>query len=761
MVTIIAEMLNPASYSFSLFSVPPLITATAIFLLGLIVLIRERGSAASVSFLVLTIAVAVWLFTIAWGYSATSEQVAFYWEKALYLAVPFIAPAVYHFSVIILGTYPWRVRLVWLNWLIGAAFSIVIVGTPVVFDQMYHYWFGYYVKFRWPSVLYLVVFVVTILLSLREYWIAYRRAVPGTTYQRRAQSFMIALAAGSLGAVDYLPAYGIAVYPFGYLFIALYVFLVARTIWRYQLVDITPALASRQIIETMTDALIVFDQERIVRLVNPAACALLGLPEDQLIGRPADLIPGGALIASHVGPALDGQRIRNVEVHLDLRDLSRSPLTLSLSASVIRDRRERPTAVVCVARNVTERVFQDEQIRRQAEELQIAYDILQRTQEQIVQQERLYALGTMASGIAHDFNNALTPILGYSQILLSQPDLLENRARTTEWLQLINLGAADAAKVLSRLREFYRPAQTVDEHVAIDLNELIERTVALTRPRWHDQALLSGRVIEIEQELSPVQPVAGAASELREVVTNLIFNAVDALPEGGKIILRTYASGEQIVLEVTDTGTGMSEEVRQKCFEPFYTTKGDQGSGLGLSAVYGSIRRHGGLVDLESAIGQGTTFRISLPIYQRGSVAAEPRDGPVRSRRVLLVEDDARVRDVVLRYLLADGNQVEEAIDGTDGLAKFDPDRFDLVITDRGMPGLDGDRLAAAIKGQAPTMPVIMLTGYGDLMNATSERPPGVDQIVSKPVTLQTLRAAFVTLTSNPVTIRDHSAIRT
>jgi CheY-like chemotaxis protein len=244
-------------------------------------------------------------------------------------------------------------------------------------------------------------------------------------------------------------------------------------------------------------------------------------------------------------------------------------------------------------------------------------------------------------------------------------------------------------------------------------------------------------------------------------LTNLIFNAVDALPEGGKIILRTSAVGERTVLEVADNGIGMTEEVRLKCFEPFFSTKGEQGSGLGLSVVYGSIRRHGGLVELESAVGRGTTFRISLPIYRRANATAGPRDGPIRSRRVLLVEDEARVRDIVLRYLVADGNQVEEAVDGADGLAKFAPDRFDLVMTDRGMPGLDGDRLAAAIKARAPTMPVVMLTGYGDLMNAASERPPGVDLILSKPITLQRLRAALAQVVATGNEMRDRSTTKT
>jgi PAS domain S-box-containing protein len=740
-------MLEPSQFSFGLASLPTIVVATGLIVLGVIVVGNERRTSASVAFLILTIAVGLALITRSIAQAAVSDSVAFAWEKISYLAVPVIPAASYYFAVTILGIYPRRRRVVVGLWIVGFFLGRLTFGTNAIFDSLYHYWFGYYVKYLWPAIPFLIAFFIPMVLSVLESWQAYRSAVPGTIFRKQVRSFLIAFSIGALAAVDYLPALGVPVYPFGFIFVALFIVLIARALWLYQVVDITPSVAAHEILALMSDAVLAIDQEGIVRLVNQAACALLEAAEEQLVGQPISATARGSLIAPYLSSALLGSAIQNQEIQIEPTD-DTTALTLSLSMTIIKDRRERPAAVVCVARDVSERVLRDAQIRRQANDLQIAYDALQRTQTQVIQQERLYALGTMASGIAHDLNNALTPILGYSELLLFQPKLLQNAESTRQFLQMINDGASNAAKVLSRLRDFYRPVGHTDDHSALDLNDIVERTIALTRPRWHDQALLRGRVITIQSDLEPGAKIGGASGELSEVLTNLIFNAVDAIPADGTITLRTYTRDDRVILEVRDTGVGMTEEVRQHCFDPFYTTKGAQGSGLGLSVVYGSVRRHGGTIDIESSPGRGTTFRLSFPSAKTLHGTAPSPETLVKPRRVLIIDDDAPVRDVVARYLRADGHVVDEASEGSAGLAAFDSARYDLVITDRGMPGLGGDRVATAIKERSSATPIIMLTGYGDMMLAAGEHPDGVDLILSKPVTIQALRDALAELTT-------------
>ncbi len=383
---------------------------------------------------------------------------------------------------------------------------------------------------------------------------------------------------------------------------------------------------------------------------------------------------------------------------------------------------------------------------------------LHRTQRHIIEQERLNAVGKMASGLAHDFNNALVPISGYAEMLLEHQDILKDQAKATKYLKLIMTGVEDAASVVSRLREFYRKREEGETYRPLSLNQMVEQAVALTRPRWRDEALGSGRTILVEADMRPVPRILGSESELRELLTNLIFNAVDAMPEGGTIRIRTglreAASSDaapQVFLEVSDTGTGMTDEVRRRCLEPFFSTKGERGTGLGLPMVFGIVKRHRGTMDIESTVGKGTTFIVLLP-----ADASRTREAPVRAAapigplRVLVVDDEPIARDVLTEYLTGDGHQVETAANGREGFDKFKAGDFSVVITDRAMPEMGGDQLAAMVKEQAPSTPVVLLTGFGDLMNAAGEKPDGVDLVVKKPIRLSTLREVLAKMTEGP-----------
>jgi len=373
-------------------------------------------------------------------------------------------------------------------------------------------------------------------------------------------------------------------------------------------------------------------------------------------------------------------------------------------------------------------------------ELQDSISELRQTQQQVLQQERLRALGQMASGVAHDFNNALSPILGYSDLLLMQPDFLADQDKTRELLSRIKAAAQTAGDVVTRLREFYRPREATEEFRPVDLNRLIEEAISLTQPKWQALAQAQGISIKVEASLAQLPPVSGSEAQFRDLLINLIFNAVDSMPKGGTLTLQTLTNGSQVVLEVEDTGTGMTEEVRRRCLEPWFTTKGDKGTGLGLAIVYGITQRHAGVIDIKSKVGEGTTFTIRLPVQvaTESVIEAPATETRVRPLHVLVVDDEPQVREFLADYLTIDGHRVEVAANGREGLAKFLAGQFDLAVVDLAMPELSGRQLTVIIKQLTPGMLVISLSGFGELLEGSSS----ADLVLSKPVTVDELRQA-------------------
>jgi signal transduction histidine kinase len=395
------------------------------------------------------------------------------------------------------------------------------------------------------------------------------------------------------------------------------------------------------------------------------------------------------------------------------------------------------------AENLTRRRQAETDLLETNRELEKALSELKATQQQVIQQERLSAIGQMASGIAHDFNNTLTPILGFTELLLESDMLLNDRAEARRCLEILRISAKDASNVVSRLREFYRPASTNEEFPLVDLAKIVQQAVSLTEPKWRSQTQASGVTIDVTVEMKASPFVAGEESALREVLTNLIFNAVDAMPEGGSIALETALEGGDAVIRVRDSGTGMSETVRLRCLEPFFSTKGELGTGLGLSMVYGIVERHRGKLEIESAPGQGTTFLIRIPLAESSPLPASAISAHATSNsslRVLIVDDEPSVLEVVAAYLRCDGHVVATAASGREALEKFRRNLFDLVVLDRVMPEMSGDQTARFIKEVNKDIPVIMLTGFGALIEVTGSQPAAVDVVLSKPVTLAALR---------------------
>ncbi len=412
------------------------------------------------------------------------------------------------------------------------------------------------------------------------------------------------------------------------------------------------------------------------------------------------------------------------------------------------------TEVRCRIRNLLEiRVLNqklEDRVRQRTIDWENANEDLRNTQEQVVKQERRLALSMMAGGIAHDFNNALTMILGYGELMLPWFKKNADEAKEHGYLKHIIAAARDATHIVSRLRDFSRPAEADELRAPVEVNTLCEQAIAFTTPKWKAKARAIGATITVRTDFADVPNILASAPELRESLTNLLFNAVDAMPSGGAITVSTRADGPNVRINVTDTGTGMTDEDAARCLEPFFSTKGDQGTGLGLAVVYGIIHRHGGTIEIASEIGRGTTFSLVLPATdQMVATSGDDEQAAVnRMLSILVVDDQEIICELIAAHLSADGHEAVTVSDSTEALARFDVGEFDLVITDQSMPGMSGEQLAKKIKERKPGMHVIMLTGFGDDLLTDGKAPEGVGRVLSKPVSSEELRRAIFEVTS-------------
>jgi signal transduction histidine kinase len=412
----------------------------------------------------------------------------------------------------------------------------------------------------------------------------------------------------------------------------------------------------------------------------------------------------------------------------------------------------------------------EERVRVRTRELEQSNETLRHAQNALIQQERLRALGQMASGIAHDINNAISPISLYTEAMLERETTLSDRARG--YLTTIQRAIDDVAQTVGRMREFYRPREQELQLSDIELNPLVQQVVDLTRARWNDLARQRGIVIELQADLArDLATIRGAESEIRDALTNVIFNAVDALPQGGKIVIRTRTESLPVphggsescaLIEVVDDGVGMDEDTRRRCLEPFFTTKGDRGTGLGLAMVYGMAKRHGAGLDIESAVGRGTTLRLTFRPGTQPAPSTGRAPSPLfatRCLRVLLIDDDPSLLESLRTALEDEGHKVVTASGGQSGIDAFRESQkahrpFDIVITDLGMPYVDGRQVVASIRSVSPGTPIILLTGWGPHVASETENAPQVDRLLGKPPRIRELRAALAELTGRRATDR-------
>ncbi|HST51035.1 MAG TPA: PAS domain-containing protein [Pyrinomonadaceae bacterium] len=464
------------------------------------------------------------------------------------------------------------------------------------------------------------------------------------------------------------------------------------------------------VLESARENICAVDPEGRVMWINSAGAAMNDSTKEAMIG-------------THFG-ALVEESDRTAALESFRRSLGGEPQTLELRLAgrdgrlryVISDATPlviegRTTGVLAITRDVTEQ-------RQQ--------------RERAAQADKLRALGQLASGVAHDFNNALAAILGRAQ-------LLRRSARDSELtrsLDIIMTAAEDAAATVRRIRSFAHQTPG-DAFARVDVSELLRDAVEITRTRWENDARSRGLSYDVLLEAPRALHAVGNASELREVFVNLIVNAVDAMPAGGRLSIGGERRGERLRLVFADTGVGMSEDVRARIFEPFFTTKGVQGTGLGLFVSYGIVERHEGHISVASARGRGTTFTIDLPCAEPDAHAAQARVAHASVAQadaltVLVVDDEEAVRETLGEMIKALGHDVTTADGGGAALSALEAEKFDLVFTDLSMPEMDGWEVAREVHRRSPKTRVVVVTGYGKDASRTPPDAPA-DAVIAKP----------------------------
>jgi len=488
------------------------------------------------------------------------------------------------------------------------------------------------------------------------------------------------------------------------------------------------------IVEQMAEGLLIWDDGMRVVRANRQAQLIFGFTFEEMrddadsslaVGRftdeadqpiPVSDLPGNIAMREH--------RVADLRLWYTKPDGSR--VHLWLTASPIFNEQKALAGAILVARDMTERYRESDRAQ---------------------QAEKLRALGQLASGVAHNFNNALAAVIGYTQLAL--PKVKDTPVE--KYLTVVEQSAKDAARMVERIQNFSRASHGKDDFMRMRLSDIVRDAIDITRPRWRDDAEAAGIKYEVRLDWNTEEEllINGEPSDLREVFVNIILNALDAMIVGGSIIIHASADETTVRVSLTDSGTGMTEETISRIFDPFYTTKGTSGLGMGLSESYRTIERHGGRIEVDSQPSRGTTFVIFLPrVSSEQTLAANQLHSmAVPISRILIVDDEEPVRRVLAAILGQKGHTVSTADSAAEALMMVDKQDFDVVFTDLAMPKTDGVTTAAEIKSRKPATKVVLMSGYGaERAYEQAGETSGVDFALSKPFRMQDINEALRTL---------------
>ncbi len=587
-------------YYFNPHAIPPLILGVFILVLAIYVFNQNRRSSINIAFSIFGLSIFLWFFGNAMIYFSKDDTniINFWCRYCVNLGVVFIPANIYFFSVSMTKTLninKWRVSL---SYLVSSFLYLTVIKSNYFVTGFKKYYWGWYSQFGPASFIYLIFFFIVLLLSVKSFLSALKKLPPGTE-RNRVKYVFIGLALANLGSIDILPGYGILVYPLGCVFIFIFAILIAFAIVKYKLMVMTPALAADTIIDTMADSLVVFSLEGNILMVNRVTGEFLGYKQEELIGRPVNILFAEKDLFSGEGlKALTTKgRIYNYELNYLTKNNDRIPV--SLNAGAIIDRDGAVLGIAGIARDIRE---------------------TKKLQSQLIQSAKMSAVGQLGAGIAHELNNPLGGILGYAQFMLEkikQPDFGPEEFRSCKgYIESIEKESSRSKNIISSLLRFSRKSM-INQPELMDISLALEDTLAII---GHQMEVSN---IKITTSLQPgLSKIMGVVNLIQQVFANIILNAQQAMPTGGELKITAQNIMDEktkvtsmVKIEFTDTGCGISEENLSHIFEPFFSTKAKEKSvGLGLAICYQIIQDHKGKIEVKSQVGKGSTFTITLPI---------------------------------------------------------------------------------------------------------------------------------------------------
>ncbi len=695
------------------------LTASATAMVGLALYVWQRRPAVgATSFSLLLAAVAEWSLSNAFEMASVSLEAKIFWGNMQFLGIVIVPASLLVFTLQYTARERWLPRfypvllaiepiatviLVWTNeshHLMRERVWIEQLGPATVLVVEFGTFFWTHASYSYLLLLVAAVLFLPYIFRSSELY--------------RGQALTVLVGALMPWMANFLYLSGLSPLPYLDLTPPAFILMGASLTWglfRFRLMDVVPGARSA-IVDGLADGVLVVGPHGRVLDANPAATQIFASQGNDLIGK---TLEEASAAQPTLRPFLLESTLPEPELALEIGGQRR---VYELHRNELFREDNMPTGHVVVLRDITER---------------------KRTEQELIQASRLGAVGELSLGISHNLNNILTGITGPAS-MLARADL---DGSSKEHLQAILASAERATDLVRRLGETTR--NRASELAGVNVNDIVTEAVRGARPRWQDEAQAAGRNIQVITELGETPLVTANHAELYDALLNLLINAVDALPEGGRIDMRTRLEAGAVVVEVSDSGVGMDEPTRQRLFEPFFTTKTGVGTGLGLSTTYMAVRHWGGEIHVDSEPGAGTTFTLRLPVWsgpvpeQAAEPAPTPGDAAVEAARVLIAEDEGIIGMMLVEQLRADGHQAECVSDGTQARKAFAAGRYHLAILDLGMPGVPGDQLAREFRAQDPHLVTILATGW--TLDAGDARRLAADLYLQKPFTIDRVRA--------------------